>query len=86
MIEVTVCTFAGHREVYQANIPEKLDAALAEIIKSDDHIVFLVGGMGGFDGMCSSSVRRAKKKYPDKKIILELVLPYLTHDLNNSKE
>ena len=83
---MTVCTFAGHREVYQTKISDKLDEALAKIIETDDSFIFLVGGMGDFDGMCSSAVRRAKKKHPDKRISLELVLPYLTSELNKSKE
>ena len=62
---MTVCTFAGHREVYQANIADRLDEALAKIIETDDNIRFLVGGMGDFDGMCSSAVRRAKRNYPN---------------------
>ena len=83
---MTVCTFAGHIEVYQTKISDKLDEALAKIIETDDSFIFLVGGMGDFDGMCSSAVRRAKKKHPDKRISLELVLPYLTSELNKSKE
>ena len=83
---MTVCTFAGHREVYQANISDKLDEAISKIIKTDDCIRFLVGGMGDFDGMCSSAVRKAKRKYPDKKISLELILPYLTQELNENKD
>lgn len=82
---MTVCTFAGHREVYQANIADRLDEAIAQIIETDNSFRFLVGGMGDFDGMCSSAVRRAKKKYPDKHISLELVLPYLTQELNENK-
>ena len=80
-----VCTFAGHREVYQANISEMLDEAISKIINTDDNFRFLVGGMGEFDGICSSAVRRAKRKYPNKEIRLELVLPYLTHELNENK-
>lgn len=82
---MTVCTFAGHREVYQANISEMLDKAISKIINTDDSFRFLVGGMGEFDGMCSSAVRRAKRKYPNKEIRLELILPYLTHELNENK-
>ena len=80
-----VCTFAGHREVYQANIADKLDEAISRIIKNDDCFRFLVGGMGDFDGMCSSAVRRAKRNYPNKQISLELILPYLTQELNENK-
>ncbi len=82
---MTVCTFAGHREVYQANISEMLDKAISKIINTDDSFRFLVGGMGEFDGMCSSAVRRAKRKCPNKEIRLELVLPYLTQELNDNK-
>ena len=82
---MTVCTFAGHQEVYQANISEALDQALAEIIENDNSIRFLVGGMGEFDKMCASAVRRAKRKYPNTEIRLELVLPYLTNDINENK-
>lgn len=83
---MTVCTFAGHREVYQANISDKLDEAISKIVESNDSFRFLAGGMGDFDGMCSSAVRRAKRKYPDKQITLELVLPYLTKELNENKD
>ena len=82
---MTVCTFAGHREVYQANIAEKLDEAISKIIATDDCFRFLVGGMGDFDGLCSSAVRRAKRSNPEKQISLELVLPYLTQELNENK-
>lgn len=82
---MTVCTFAGHREVFQANIADKLDEAIAQIIEADDSFRFLVGEMGDFDGMCSSAVRRAKRIYPDKQISLELILPYLTQELNENK-
>ena len=82
---MTVCTFAGHREVYQANIADKLDEAISRIIKNDDCFRFLVGGIGDFDGMCSSAVRRAKRNYPNKQISLELILPYLTQELNENK-
>jgi len=82
---VTVCTFAGHREVYQANISDKLDEAILKIIESDDCFRFLVGGMGDFDALCSSAVRKAKRIYPNKKISLELILPYLTQELNDNK-
>ena len=83
---MTVCTFAGHREVYQVNIADKLDEAISKIIETDDCFRFLVGGMGDFDGMCSSAVRRVKKRYPNKQISLELVLPYLTQELNENKQ
>lgn len=84
---MTTCTFAGHREVYQANISEKLDEAISKILSSGDSAFqFLVGGMGKFDEMCASAIRSAKKKYPNLEITLSLVLPYMKQEVNESKD
>lgn len=83
---MTTCTFAGHREVYKSHISDKLDEAIEQVLKTDDCFSFLVGGMGDFDGLCASAVRKAKRLHPEKQISLELVLPYLTQELNESKE
>lgn len=82
---MTICTFAGHREVFKSDVLNHLDEVISKIISSDDCFCFLVGGMGDFDKMCSSAVRRAKRKYPDKEIKLELVFPYLTQELNENR-
>ena len=81
------CTFAGHREVYQASIMNRLDETISQIIETnEDSFCFLVGGIGDFDNLCSSAVRKAKRKYKDKHISLELVLPYFSQELNINKE
>ena len=41
--------------------------------------------MGEFDKLCSSAVRRAKHKYSDRDITLNIVFPYLTQELNREK-
>ena len=69
------CTFAGHREV-GLPIADRIDEALDRILKRDTEFVFYSGGMGEFDSMCEMAVRRAKLKYPQLNIRLELVLPY----------
>ena len=84
---MTTCTFAGHREVYQGGVGANIDAAIEKIIdQGDDSFNFLVGGMGEFDGLCSGAVRGAKRRHPEKQITLSLVLPYLTHGINENKE
>lgn len=80
------CTFAGHREVYQSHIFEKLEQEIEKILDLDESFRFLVGGMGDFDGLCASAVRKAKRSHPEKQISLELVMPYLTQELNESKD
>lgn len=84
---MTTCTFAGHREVYQANVSEALDKAISEVLNNgDESFTFLVGGMGDFDGLCASAVRAAKRQHPDKQITLTLVDPYMKQELNISKD
>ena len=81
------CTFAGHKEVYQAGIPAALDRALSDLLsEGENEFCFLVGGMGQFDGMCAAAVRKAKRLFPDKSITLSLVLPYFKQELNDDKD
>lgn len=43
---MTVCTFAGHREVFSSTVESEIDKALIEIIEADKECVFYSGGMG----------------------------------------
>ena len=80
------CTFSGHREVYQAGIEHDLDSALSNLLEThNDSFCFLVGGMGEFDRLCASAVRRLKRTYSDRTISLNIVFPYLTQELNSEK-
>ena len=83
---LTVCTFAGHREVFLSSVKQNIDNALSEMIQAEDDYVFYSGGMGDFDIMCEAAVWRLKKKYPDLNIHLNLVLPYMTNQINRDKE
>ena len=84
---MTTCTFAGHREVYQADVGKALDAAISSILgNGDDSYTFLVGGMGDFDGLCAGAVRAAKRRHPDKQITLALVEPYMKQEINTGKD
>lgn len=77
-----VCSAFGHREIYQ-NIDCNLDAAIEELIVSKGVNTFITGGMGDFDELFSSSVRRAQKINLDIKLIL--VKPYLSAEINKHK-
>lgn len=83
---MTICVFAGHREVYQAGIDTDVEEAISRLLKTDNEFVFFTGGMGKFDDMCSSAVRSAKRRYPKLNIALVLVLPYMSNRLNTDKE
>ncbi len=82
---MVVCTFAGHREVYQSGIDADIQAAIERILETDTAFQFLTGGMGDFDGKCAGAVRAAKRTHPNLDIQLALVLPYMTNRLNTDK-
>ena len=83
---MTVCTFAGHREVFLSSVKQEIDKALSDIVQTEDEYVFYSGGMGDFDIMCEAAVWRVKKKYPHLNIRLNLVLPYMTNQINRDKD
>lgn len=59
-----------------------IEKAVLESIK-DGCVVFYTGAMGEFDSIFSAAVRRAKKVYPNIKLIC--VKPYMTRDINRDK-
>lgn len=66
MIE-KVCTFCGHR-IVKSDIEDKVYSALEDLIKNENYNTFYSGGMGEFDQICESAVRRLKKEYPHIKL------------------
>ncbi len=83
---MTICTFFGHREVLQSDIEARLDAEIERLLKTDNEFQFMTGGMGQYDNMAAKAVRAAKRRHPNKRITLVLVLPYMTNRLNTDKE
>ncbi len=47
-------------------------------------VIFYTGAMGEFDSLFSSAVRKAKKVYPNIKLIC--VKPYFTNDINTDRD
>lgn len=74
------CCGFGHREVYE-NITEQLDKAVLNAAEQGC-VIFYTGAMGQFDSLFSSSVRKAKKSYPNIKLIC--VKPYMSKEINES--
>ena len=76
------CTFAGHREVLERGIEDRVVDAICSIIEAETNFCFYTGGMGEFDQMCASVVRRMKREYTNKEIRLVLVVPYMKQSIN----
>ena len=80
------CTFAGHTEVYAADIGEKLANIIEHLLTNEDDATFYVGGRGEFDSLAAATVRAAKVCHRDKKIQLYLVEPYMSKQINRDKD
>lgn len=79
------CAFAGHREVYGANVDALLKVTIENLLKKDISFTFYTGDMGEFDQLCSSAVRTAKRQHPALDIRLIAVLPYMMTRINAYK-
>lgn len=79
-----ICCFAGHSKIYYTdNIFERLTAAIENLIIKENVSEFWVGNYGNFDKLSAKAVRSLKNKYP---VRLNLVIPYLTLDITESRE
>ena len=74
------CCAFGHREVYE-NITDQLDKAVLEAA-AQGCVIFYTGAMGRFDSLFASAVRKAKRNYPNIKLIC--VKPYMTKEINEN--
>ncbi len=78
------CCFAGHSDIWDSNLREKLKTVAEDLIVNHNVKEFWVGNYGTFDGTSASVIKELQKTYTDIK--LDLVIPYLTKTLNEYKE
>lgn len=57
------CTFVGQRNAFYTGINAELESTLLSILHLDSEFTFLVNGIGEFDRMCASAIRRLKQQY-----------------------
>ncbi len=78
------CCFAGHSDIWDSNLREKLKTVAEDLIVNHNVKEFWVGNYGTFDSTSASVIKELQKTYTD--ITLDLVIPYLTKTLNEYKE
>ena len=82
---MNICCFAGHSEIYNSNLVFDMIMYKAEELITQKNInEFWVGNYGAFDYISANAVRKLKKKYLD--ILLVLIIPYLTKEINEYRE
>ncbi len=80
----TRCCFAGHRDMYDNKAKDRVKSIAEELITRHNVDEFWIGNYGSFDSCCVSAIRELKKVYPH--IEIDLVIPYLTKEINEYKE
>lgn len=80
-----ICCFAGHSQLYcYDDIYKKCLSVIDNLISTENIYEFWVGNYGDFDKLASKAVRELKEK--NKEIKLNLIIPYLTTEINQYKE
>jgi len=80
-----ICCFAGHSKLYNLDeIYHNLVNLIERLILEENISEFWVGNYGDFDKLSAKAVRNLKRKYTD--IQLNLIIPYLTSDINENRE
>lgn len=79
------CCFTGHSEAYLTD-EEYTDLLnrTERLITEENVSEFWVGNYGNFDGVSANAIKKLKEKYP--YIQLNLVIPYLTTEINKHKD
>ncbi len=80
----TRCCFAGHSQIYGADIKAQVIDVVRSLIIDSGVSEFWVGNYGQFDKIAASAVRSLKQELPT--ISLSLVIPYLTQEINEYRE
>lgn len=85
MEEIKRCCFCGHSDIfYNEEIRNRIRVKAKDLILNHNVTEFWVGNYGSFDRCCSSVIRELQKTY--KGIKLELVIPYITKEIDEYRE
>ena len=76
------CFFAGHSTLYE-DVHEKLKSAIEHQILHNGVDEFWVGNYGAFDSCVAIVIKDLKKIYD---VELNMVIPYLTKEINDNRE
>lgn len=80
-----ICCFAGHSELFNVDdLCIKLISTVENLIVKENINEFWVGNYGAFDKLSAKAITKLKRKYPEIK--LNLIIPYLTSEINKYKK
>ena len=79
------CTFAGHRQVFDAGMEQAVYAAIERLVADERDCVFYMGRAGEYDRICRQAIYRFKQTHCEKQIRSILVEPYMRQSLNTDR-
>lgn len=86
-MNIYTVSFFGHRYVkYGADIENRLDKLLYNLIAQQEYVDFLIGRDGDFDLLASATIKRAIRSYGYGNTHFTLVLPYMKAEYNNNEK
>lgn len=86
-MNIFTVSFFGHREVERpAEIENRLDKLLHDIITEKEYVEFLIGRDGEFDFLASSVIKRAIRNYGYGNTHFTLILPYMKADYRDNEK
>ncbi|MBE6762566.1 MAG: hypothetical protein E7551_09845 [Ruminococcaceae bacterium] len=76
------CCFAGHNEIFEIDLQDKLNNILIKLIKEENVKEFYVGNYGEFDKLVYRTLYKIKNnEFND--IIIHITVPYITNELKH---
>ena len=67
--KMAVCSFAGHKEVYDAGLASRAQAEVDRLVNEHESVEFLVYPSGGYSSVFLLAALRARTNYPEKVTI-----------------
>ena len=86
-MEIYTVSLFGHRRIDSiAELENKLEPIICELIKNKSYVEFLIGREGEFDRIAAGIIRRICKELVYGNTHLSLVLPYMTAEYRDNEE
>lgn len=86
-MNIYTISFFGHRYLEcGADIENRLDKLLHNLITQQEYVDFLIGRDGGFDLLASSAIKRAIRSYAYRNTHFSLVLPYMKAEYRDNEK
>ena len=71
---MAICTFLGHRDIYEKGLYTRLSEVMREIVLQNKEVEFLFCSSGPFYDLCLAAALEVKQRFPEKSITITWVV------------